>query len=131
MYAGAMLYLLGMPLLLGSWWGVVAVPLLVAGMAPRAVGEERMLRRALRLRRVRKAGQVPADSGHLVKGGGLSFTRVCSHPLRKFGSEFSMMGANRTHPARRAESLSRLWIYASGDRSARQITQGEQRPKLR
>ena len=47
MYAGATLYLLGMPLLLGSWWGVVAVPLLVAGMALRAVGEERMLRREL------------------------------------------------------------------------------------
>jgi protein-S-isoprenylcysteine O-methyltransferase Ste14 len=25
MYAGAMLYLLGMPLLLGSWWGIVAL----------------------------------------------------------------------------------------------------------
>jgi len=47
MYAGGMLWLLGMPLLLGSWWGVVAVPLLVAGMALRAVGEERMLRREL------------------------------------------------------------------------------------
>jgi protein-S-isoprenylcysteine O-methyltransferase Ste14 len=47
MYAGAALYLLGMPLLLGSWWGVVAVPLLVVGMALRAVGEERMLRREL------------------------------------------------------------------------------------
>jgi protein-S-isoprenylcysteine O-methyltransferase Ste14 len=47
MYAGSMLWLLGTPLLLGSWWGVVAVPLLVVGMAPRAVGEERMLRREL------------------------------------------------------------------------------------
>jgi protein-S-isoprenylcysteine O-methyltransferase Ste14 len=47
MYAGGMLWLLGMPLLLGSWWGVVAVPLLVAGMTLRAVGEERMLRREL------------------------------------------------------------------------------------
>jgi protein-S-isoprenylcysteine O-methyltransferase Ste14 len=47
MYAGSILWLLGMPLLLGSWWGVVAVPLLVVGTAPRAVGEERMLRREL------------------------------------------------------------------------------------
>lgn len=47
MYAGSILWLLGTPLLLGSWWGVVAVPLLVAGLAPRAVGEERMLRREL------------------------------------------------------------------------------------
>ena len=58
-----MLYLLGMPLLLGSWWGVVAVPLLVAGMAPRAVGEERMLRRELSGYDEYKAGQVSADSG--------------------------------------------------------------------
>ncbi len=47
MYAGSVLWLLGMPLLLGSWWGVAAVPLLVAGLAPRAVGEERMLSREL------------------------------------------------------------------------------------
>jgi protein-S-isoprenylcysteine O-methyltransferase Ste14 len=47
MYAGSILWLLGVPLLLGSWWGVAAVPLLVAGLAPRAVGEERMLRREL------------------------------------------------------------------------------------
>src|SRR5262249_11278643 len=47
MYAGSMLWLLGMPLLLGSGWGVAAVPLLVAGLAPRVVGEERMLRREL------------------------------------------------------------------------------------
>jgi protein-S-isoprenylcysteine O-methyltransferase Ste14 len=46
-YAGSILYLLGMPLLLGSWWGVAVVPLIVAGLAPRAVGEKRMLRRDL------------------------------------------------------------------------------------
>lgn len=47
MYAGGILFLLGMPLLLGSWWGVVAVPLLIAGIAMRALGEERVLRREL------------------------------------------------------------------------------------
>jgi protein-S-isoprenylcysteine O-methyltransferase Ste14 len=47
MYAGSILWFLGVPLLLGSWWGVIAAPLLVVGMAPRAVGEERMLRREL------------------------------------------------------------------------------------
>jgi protein-S-isoprenylcysteine O-methyltransferase Ste14 len=47
MYAGGSIYLLGTPLLLGSWWGVIAVPLLVAGLALRAIGEERMLRREL------------------------------------------------------------------------------------
>ncbi len=47
MYAVSILYLLGLPLLLGSWWGVAAVPVLVLGLAFRAVGEERMLRREL------------------------------------------------------------------------------------
>jgi protein-S-isoprenylcysteine O-methyltransferase Ste14 len=47
MYAASILYLLGVPLLLGSWWGVAVVPLMVAGLVPRVVGEERMLRREL------------------------------------------------------------------------------------
>ena len=47
MYAGGMILFVGMPLLLGSWWGVVAVPLLGAGIALRAIGEERVLRREL------------------------------------------------------------------------------------
>src|SRR5262245_43235751 len=45
MYASALLYLVGMPLLLGSWYGLLIVPLMVAGMAPRAVFEERLLER--------------------------------------------------------------------------------------
>jgi protein-S-isoprenylcysteine O-methyltransferase Ste14 len=47
MYAAAILYFLGTPLLLGSWWGLLPVPLFVAGLGARAVGEERMLRHAL------------------------------------------------------------------------------------
>jgi protein-S-isoprenylcysteine O-methyltransferase Ste14 len=47
MYAGAALYFLGMPLLLGSWWGLVLAPFLAGGLGGRAVGEERMLRREL------------------------------------------------------------------------------------
>jgi protein-S-isoprenylcysteine O-methyltransferase Ste14 len=47
MYAAALLYLAGMPLLLGSWYGLFVMPLFVAGMAPRAVFEERLLRRDL------------------------------------------------------------------------------------
>jgi protein-S-isoprenylcysteine O-methyltransferase Ste14 len=43
MYAWAILFLIGVPLLLGSWWGVFCVPLLVVGLAYRAVLEERML----------------------------------------------------------------------------------------
>ena len=43
LYAGALLWLVGAPLLLGSWWGVVAVPLIGAALAWRAVGEERLL----------------------------------------------------------------------------------------
>lgn len=43
MYAGALFFFAGMPLLLGSWWGLVFVPALTAGLALRAVLEERML----------------------------------------------------------------------------------------
>jgi protein-S-isoprenylcysteine O-methyltransferase Ste14 len=47
MYASALLYLVGIPLLLGSWYGLWMVPFFVAGMAPRAVFEERLLERTL------------------------------------------------------------------------------------
>jgi protein-S-isoprenylcysteine O-methyltransferase Ste14 len=43
MYAGALLFFVGTPLLLGSWFGLAAVPLLVVVLAARAVMEERML----------------------------------------------------------------------------------------
>ncbi len=47
MYAAAILYFVGAPLLLGSWWGLPAVPVFVLALGARAVGEERMLRHAL------------------------------------------------------------------------------------
>jgi protein-S-isoprenylcysteine O-methyltransferase Ste14 len=47
MYAAAMVYLIGVPLLLGSWCGLLAVPLFLVGLAPRAVLEERLLKRDL------------------------------------------------------------------------------------
>jgi protein-S-isoprenylcysteine O-methyltransferase Ste14 len=43
MYAGALLFLAGVPLLLGSWWGLAAAPALVLIIAVRAVLEERTL----------------------------------------------------------------------------------------
>jgi protein-S-isoprenylcysteine O-methyltransferase Ste14 len=47
MYAAAIVYLVGMPLQLGSWYGLLVVPPMIAGIARRAVGEERLLQRAL------------------------------------------------------------------------------------
>ena len=47
MYASAALYLAGIPLLLGSWYGLLIVPLMILGIAPRAVFEERLLKRGL------------------------------------------------------------------------------------
>ena len=47
MYAAALLYLVGMPFLLGSWYGWLLVPVIIAGLACRAVFEERLLRRDL------------------------------------------------------------------------------------
>ena len=47
MYAGALLYLIGMPLLLGSVYGLLLVPAFVVGISVRAVFEERLLQRDL------------------------------------------------------------------------------------
>jgi protein-S-isoprenylcysteine O-methyltransferase Ste14 len=43
MYAGALLFVLGAPLLLGSWWGLAAVLVVFPIIATRAVLEERTL----------------------------------------------------------------------------------------
>jgi protein-S-isoprenylcysteine O-methyltransferase Ste14 len=47
MYSAALLYLIGMPFLLGSWYGFLFVPAYIAGVAPRAMAEERLLAREL------------------------------------------------------------------------------------
>jgi len=47
MYATALLFLAGMPLLLGSWAGFIGVVLIFLGMAARSVAEENLLRREL------------------------------------------------------------------------------------
>ncbi len=43
MYAGALFVLIGIPLLLGSWWGLALSPILMIGLAVRSVLEERVL----------------------------------------------------------------------------------------
>lgn len=47
MYSGAILYMLGMPLLLGSWIGLAVLPLIIAFLIVRIFLEERTLRRGL------------------------------------------------------------------------------------
>jgi protein-S-isoprenylcysteine O-methyltransferase Ste14 len=47
MYAGAMLYMIGMPLLLGSWLGLLALPLIFGALTVRIFLEERALRKGL------------------------------------------------------------------------------------
>ena len=47
MYAGALILMVATPLLLGSWWGLATVPLLIVLLAVRAVMEERTLAREL------------------------------------------------------------------------------------
>jgi protein-S-isoprenylcysteine O-methyltransferase Ste14 len=47
MYAFAIFYLVGVPLLLGSWWALAPVPVFVVGIAWRAVQEERLLQHSL------------------------------------------------------------------------------------
>jgi protein-S-isoprenylcysteine O-methyltransferase Ste14 len=47
MYAGVILYLIGTPLLLGSWLGVLALPLIIGALAARIFLEEATLRHGL------------------------------------------------------------------------------------
>ncbi|QIO32931.1 methyltransferase family protein [Bradyrhizobium sp. 1(2017)] len=47
MYSGMVLFFTGMPLLLGSWWGLAMAPLFAALFAVRIGIEERMLREGL------------------------------------------------------------------------------------
>lgn len=47
MYAGAIFYFVGAPLMLGSWLGLACAPLFVAALGARAIGEERLLRAEL------------------------------------------------------------------------------------
>ncbi len=43
MYGFALLFLAGTPLMLGSWWGLACVPVMVVGIGYRAVREEQTL----------------------------------------------------------------------------------------
>jgi protein-S-isoprenylcysteine O-methyltransferase Ste14 len=47
MYAGSLLFIIGMPLLLGSWWGLFAGAILIALLGVRAVLEESTLKAEL------------------------------------------------------------------------------------
>ncbi len=47
MYGFVLFYLVGVPLLLGSWWALAMVPAFVVGIGWRAVQEERLLRPSL------------------------------------------------------------------------------------
>lgn len=47
LYASALFLFLGVPLLLGSWWGLTGSALLIGGVGWRAVNEERVLRSEL------------------------------------------------------------------------------------
>ena len=47
MYASAIFYLFGMPLLLGSTWGLLVPPLFIIAVSLRAIGEENKLAREL------------------------------------------------------------------------------------
>jgi protein-S-isoprenylcysteine O-methyltransferase Ste14 len=47
MYGGALLLIVGTPLLLGSWWGLALAPIIVLLLGARAVLEERTLSREL------------------------------------------------------------------------------------
>jgi protein-S-isoprenylcysteine O-methyltransferase Ste14 len=56
MYAGAIAFVLGIPLLLGSWYGLALAPVLIVAFAVRAVLEERTL-----------AAQLPAYADYAAR----------------------------------------------------------------
>ncbi len=47
MYSSSIFYLFGMPLLLGSKWGLLVVPVIIVGVSLRSIAEERKLAREL------------------------------------------------------------------------------------
>lgn len=47
LYASALLFFLGTPLMLGSWYGLLFVPIVIAGLVGRTLLEERVLRKEL------------------------------------------------------------------------------------
>jgi protein-S-isoprenylcysteine O-methyltransferase Ste14 len=47
LYSSALLFFLGTPLLLGSWYGLLFVPILIAGLVGRTLLEEHVLREEL------------------------------------------------------------------------------------
>jgi hypothetical protein len=47
MYSGATLYMIGMPLLLGSWVGLLILPLILGALVARIFIEEAALRKGL------------------------------------------------------------------------------------
>ena len=47
MYAAAIPYLIGVPLMLGSWWGLLGSLTFIVGVSIRATGEEKKLAREL------------------------------------------------------------------------------------
>jgi len=47
LYSSALLFFLGTPLLLGSWYGLLCVPIVIAGLVGRTLLEERVLRKEL------------------------------------------------------------------------------------
>ena len=47
MYAGVLVMVMGVPLALGSWWGLAIIALVVAGLAWRIIDEEKLLKKEL------------------------------------------------------------------------------------
>ena len=93
-YAGAILFFIGAPLMLGSWLGLLAAPLFVLAIGRRALAEEQLLRdESTRLRRVRRQGAPPLHSLPLVRRQAERLRRVsasCS-PWRRRAARSSPM----------------------------------------
>jgi protein-S-isoprenylcysteine O-methyltransferase Ste14 len=47
MYVGSLIYMVGMPITLGSWWGLVVIPLMLPALLWRLFDEEKLLKENL------------------------------------------------------------------------------------
>jgi hypothetical protein len=79
MYAGATLYMVGMPLLLGAWLGLLVLPLILGALTVRIFIEEAALRKGL-----------PGYS-NMPRAYVTGWFRACGEPLL-------LMGQKRTNP---------------------------------
>jgi len=84
MYAATLIFVIGTPLLLGAWYGILVAPVVVIVLAWRAVLEENTLRKELPgypeyMVRVNSAWYFDPAIGKMVRPVFFEYSAICSH----------------------------------------------------